>query len=158
MKNGPTRSRRPTSRRGHTLVESILVLTIVGIVAAVSVAALYRFRRASALEAAARLGRAALVRARMEAVHRGGRVRIRRERARPPELVLRDGNEALIARVALAPGGAGLDSAELRRSTLSFNARGQAAPGSLYLYGRGRGIRLVVNFVGRIRREDFRIP
>lgn len=133
-------------------------MTILGIVAAVSVDALIEFRRATALETAARLGRAALTRARMEAVFRGGRVRVRRERQRPPELVLRDEDERPIARFRLGPEGGGLDSAELRRSTLSFNARGQAAPGSLYLYGGGRGVRLVVNFIGRIRREAFRIP
>lgn len=142
---------------GFTLAELLVVLALVGVVCTVSAGALLEFRRQAGLEAAVRSGRAALVRARMEAVFRGTTVRVRRERRSPPELVLRDGEERPIARFALGPrSGAGLDSAVLRRSTLSFNDRGQAAPGSLYLYQGERGVRLVVNFIGRVRREALR--
>lgn len=153
---GGPESRRG-GREGFTLPELLIALALVGLVA-VAATAFRDHLRASALESAARAGRAALTRARTEAVYRGGRIRVRRERRDPPELVLRDGDEALVARFRLGPvAGGGLDSAVLRRSTLSFNARGQAAPGSLYLYAADRGVRLVVNFVGRLRREDFSV-
>jgi hypothetical protein len=54
-------------------------------------------------------------------------------------------------------GDVALDSIRLRPATLRFNARGQAAPGSVYLYRRDRGVRLVSNFLGRIRQENFRL-
>jgi len=148
---------RDSPAAGFTLVELLVVLALVALVCVLSAGALWEFRRQAGLEAAVRSGRAALVRARMEAVFRGATVRVRRERRGPPELVLRDGEERAIARFVLGPrSGAGLDSAVLRRSTLSFNDRGQAAPGSLYLYQGDRGVRLVVNFIGRVRREAFR--
>lgn len=148
---------RESPAAGFTLVELLVVLALVALVFVLSAGALWEFRRQAGLESAVRSGRAALVRARMEAVFRGATVRVRRERRRPPELVLRDGGERAIARFVLGPrSGAGLDSAVLRRSTLSFNDRGQAAPGSLYLYQGDRGVRLVVNFIGRVRREAFR--
>lgn len=142
---------------GFTLLELLIALALAGL-AAIGASAFHGYLRASALESAVRVGRAALTRARMEAVFRGGRVRVRRERRNPPQLVLRDADERLVARFTLGPeSGVGLDSAELRRSTLSFNERGQAAPGSLYLYQGRRGVRLVVNFIGRVRREDFTV-
>lgn len=153
--DGP--KRRSRAGAGFTLPELLIALALTGL-AAVGASAFHRYLRATALESAARVGRAALTRARMEAVHRGGRVRVRRERRQPPRLVLRDADERVVARFTLGPeSGVGLDSAELRRSTLSFNERGQAAPGSLYLYQGRRGVRLVVNFVGRVRREDFAV-
>lgn len=145
-------ARRPTSA-GFTLVELLVVLAVFAVVFAVGAGALRDLRRQLGLEAAARTGRAALVRARMEAIFRGATVRVRREGERPPELVLRDDGAAIGRFVLGHRSGAGLDSAVLRRSTLSFNDRGQAAPGSLYLYQGDRAIRLVVNFVGRVRRE-----
>lgn len=148
--------RRASSTAAFTLPELLVVLALVAVVCAVGAAALWDVRRQLGLEAAARVGRAALVRARMEAVFRGATVRVRREGRGPPELVLRDEDERPIARFVLGPRpGVGVDSAALRRATLSFNARGQAAPGSLYLYQGDRGIRLVVNFIGRVREEAF---
>lgn len=153
---GPTEGGR--SGAGVTLLELLIALALLGL-AAVGASAFYGYLRVSALESAARTGRAALARARMEAVQRAGRVRVRRERRDPPRLVLRDEDEKVVARFTLGPAsGFGLDSAELRRSTLSFNGRGQAAPGSLYLFQGRRGVRLVVNFIGRVRREDFALP
>lgn len=148
---------RQPAAPGFTLAELLVVLALVGVLCLVSAGALWEFRRQAGLEAAVRSGRAALVRARMEAVFRGATVRVRRERRQPPQLVLRDEDDRPLARFVLGPrSGAGVDSAVLRRSTLSFNDRGQAAPGSLYLYQGDRGVRLVVNFIGRVRRESFR--
>lgn len=149
----------PTQRSpsGFTLPELLVLLTLAGFVLAVGAAALHDLRRWAGLEAAARVGAAALTRARMEAVHRGEAIRVRREGRHPPALILRDRDGRRIDRYVLGPdSGAGLDSAVLRRSTLSFNPRGHAAPGSLYLYQGDRGVRLVVNFIGRLRREPIR--
>lgn len=143
---------------GFTLVELLIAVALIGLLAWAA-AGFRSLRDATGLEAAARVGRAALVRARTEAVTRGERVRIRMEQRTPPVLVVRDARERVIERFRLVQEAGGrLDSAVLRRSTLSFNPRGQAAPGSLYLYRDGRGIRLVVNFIGRIRRERIDAP
>lgn len=71
-------------------------------------------------------------------------------------LVALDARGRIVAATPLRDAGLlGVDSVRLRPATLRFNARGQAGPGSLYLYRGGRGVRLVVNFIGRVRREDF---
>jgi hypothetical protein len=60
-------------------------------------------------------------------------------------------------RLALAgPDALPVDSLRVRPATLRFNARGQAAPGSVYLYRGRRSIRIVCNFLGRLRIEAVR--
>ncbi len=62
----------------------------------------------------------------------------------------------LLSRVDLGGHAFGrLDSVRLRPATLRYNARGHGSPGSVYLYRGKRGIRLVSNFVGRVRAEAF---
>jgi hypothetical protein len=79
------------------------------------------------------------------------RVRILADRS----LGLLDPRDTVLARIRIAGDGLlALDSVRLRPSTLRFNPRGQAAPGSLYLYRGRRGVRLVSNFLGRVRREE----
>ncbi len=49
-----------------------------------------------------------------------------------------------------------VDSVQIRPATFRFNARGQAAPGSVYLYRGKRSVRIVCNFLGRLRVEPVR--
>lgn len=49
-----------------------------------------------------------------------------------------------------------VDSVLLRPATFRFNARGQAAPGSVYLFRGDRSVRIVCNFLGRLRVEAVR--
>jgi len=69
------------------------------------------------------------------------------------ETVDRDG--AVVDRTRLLDSPLGVDSARLRPSVMRFNARGQAAPGSLYLYRGRRVVRIVCNFLGRLRVERY---
>ncbi|MFW6193741.1 MAG: hypothetical protein ACOC83_09675, partial [Gemmatimonadota bacterium] len=70
----------------------------------------------------------------------------------------RDTDGELVGTTPLVAGTFDLDSARLRPSVLRFNARGQASPGSLYLYRKRRGVRVVSNFIGRVRVERFALP
>ncbi|WP_419163185.1 prepilin-type N-terminal cleavage/methylation domain-containing protein [Candidatus Palauibacter sp.] len=132
---------------GFSLVEMLVAICLAGTAAAVvmSRGPLDRL----GLSRAARVAESQLVLARLKAVatHAPTEVRLVGTRL---EVARRGGR--LLSRVELARHGLGrLDSARLRPSTLRFNARGHGSPGSLYLY-RGRlGVRLVSNFVGRVR-------
>lgn len=96
-----------------------------------------------------------LSRARMLAVARRQTLRVRISAS--GSLVLLDPDGERLDEVALQGDGLWtLDSLRLRPATLRFNSRGQAAPGSLYLYRGRRSVRLVSNFVGRIRQESLR--
>lgn len=141
---------------GFTLPRLLLALALLGVAAAAAVPAGGRAIEAFSLRRSGDLARGHLIRARLAAVARREKVRVR---AGPgATLVLEDAEGSLLAATGLEAGLLRLDSVRIRPSTLRFNARGQAAPGSLYLYHGKRGVRVVVNFLGRVRRESFRLP
>lgn len=141
---------------GSTLAELTAVLVILALVATAAVTGFRSFRETTALERAASACRGRLAQARMLAIARRGVVRIRMS----PEgaLTLEDPNGRVVSRTRLLDGPLRMDSVRLRPRTLRYNSRGQAGPGSLYLYRGGRGRRIVGNFLGRLRVERFEIP
>ncbi|WP_420446983.1 prepilin-type N-terminal cleavage/methylation domain-containing protein [Candidatus Palauibacter sp.] len=140
-----------TGRSGFSLVEVAVAIALAGLAAAFVIPRepLDRF----SLTRAARVAESQLALARLHAVatHSPTEVTLNGTRL---EVSLRGGR--LLSRVDLGRHALGrLDSARVRPSTLRFNSRGHGSSGSLYLY-RGRyGIRLVANFVGRVRAESF---
>lgn len=141
---------------GFTLPQILLALALLGIAAAAAVPAGSRAIDAFSLRRSGDLARGHVIRARLVAVGRRETVRVRAG----PEATLRleDAEGSLLSVTGLQAGLLRLDSVRIRPATLRFNARGQAAPGSLYLYRGKRGLRVVVNFLGRVRRETFRLP
>ena len=147
---GPHGSR--TGRNGFSLVEVAVALAVAGLAATfiVSRQPLDRF----SLTRAARVAESQLALARLHAVatHAPTAVTLAGTRL---EVSVSGGS--LLSRVDLGGRALGrLDSVRLRPSTLRFNARGHGSSGSVYLYRGERGIRLVSNFVGRVRAEPFR--
>lgn len=149
--NRSSRSLRTGS--AFTLVELLVALTVLGLILSLSVSGLDRYRRAVVLDRAAAAARGAMARARMLAIARREVVRLDLRPGGRLYLRTRQGRE--LARVDLVEEAAALDSARLRPWWMRFNPRGQAAPGSLYLYAGGRGVRVVSNFLGRTRVERF---
>ena len=146
----PERSASRTA--GWTVVELVVVVALIGV--AVALSAPWRALDAIGLSRVARVAEVELGRARLHAATRRVPVRVT---VAGTWLVIREANGRLVARTDLAGRGLrGLDSVRLRPATLRYNARGQASAGSLYLFRAGRGIRLVSNFVGRVRRQSFR--
>lgn len=146
---------RPIRARGHSLVGLLAALSLAGVLSAMAAAGLRDHGPSAALRARGSAAVAFLARARLEAV---GRREVVRLRVRPPgRLVLYDARDVPVARLSLVEPGTGLDSVRLAPRTLRFNPRGQASPGSLYLFRAGRGVRVVCNFVGRLRVERFRL-
>lgn len=140
--------------RGFTLPEMLIVLTIAATAFTLGWTGLRGFREASALRAAARQVTAELTLARRLAVNRRETVRFS---ASSGDLALTGEDGAVLARLALAgPDALPVDSLRVRPATLRFNPRGQAAPGSVYLYRGRRSIRIVCNFLGRLRIETVR--
>jgi len=143
--------------RGVTLPEILITLTILATVAAMSVSGFRALRAAASARAATRSVLNHLALARSMAVARRERVRVRLD-ARG-DLILLDDSDRRLAGASVGPeGDLRVDSLRVRPSTLRFNARGQAAPGSVYLYRGKRVIRIVSNFLGRLRVEKPRIP
>lgn len=142
---------------GFTLPGLLVALGLVAIGTAVAVPAGARAIDAFSLQRSADLARGHLARARLLAVARREAVRVR---AGPDgTLLLLDGEDGVLAATPVQGDGLlRLDSVRIRPATLRFNARGQAAPGSIYLYRGKRGVRLVSNFLGRVRRETLRLP
>ncbi|MFQ5529800.1 MAG: Tfp pilus assembly protein FimT/FimU [Gemmatimonadota bacterium] len=140
--------------QGFTLPEILIVLTVVGTVAAFGISGFVGLREAAAMRSATRVVRQQLALARRAAVNRRETVRFRQ---RGSQLVLQAPDGAVLAATSLTgvdplP----VDSVRLRPSTFRFNARGQAAPGSVYLYRGDRSVRVVCNFLGRLRVEPVR--
>lgn len=152
QQDGSGRSRvSHTGRSGFSLVEVVVALAVAGLAAAfiISREPLDRF----SLTRAARVAESQLALARLHAVatHEPTAVTLAGTRL---EVSRRGGS--VLSRVDLGRRTLGrLDSVRLRPSTLRFNARGHGSPGSVYLYRGDRGIRLVSNFVGRVRPVPF---
>lgn len=154
--DGPKAPERPAcpSPRGTTLPELLLVLVLLGILGTTLLHAFGVFDRIS-LARSADLVQGHLVRARLEALARRQKVEVRG--AGPGRLLLVDGAGRLIADVDLAGEGLlALDSVRIRPSVIRYNPRGQGSAGSVTLYRGRRGVRLVSNFLGRVRRHAFR--
>ncbi len=150
-RGGVPNATRP-SWRAFTLVEIVLAVALlgVGLAAATAWGALDRL----GLSWSARLAEAQLARARLRAVALRHPVRVALRAGH--RLELSDAGGAVISVVDL--GGSGLralDSVRIRPDTIRYNPRGHGAAGSLYLYRGRRGIRLVSNFIGRVRRQSF---
>ncbi|MDX1394841.1 MAG: type II secretion system protein [Gemmatimonadota bacterium] len=142
------------SRTGFTLVEMVIVIVLSGLLLAAVLPASGIVDRWS-LSRAARVTERHLAGVRLRAVARRERLRVRV--SGPGTLETVDPAGRVIERRALGPPGARyVDSIVVRPRTLGFNPRGHGAAGSVYLYRGDRGIRVVINFVGRIRRHAFR--
>lgn len=105
----------------------------------------------ASLDRSANLALSHLNRARMSAVARRATLSVRVS-GRGELLLLAPDGSRISSTQLTGDGLVRLDSIRLRPSTLRYNARGQASAGSLYLYKGRRGVRLVSNFVGRVRR------
>ena len=140
-----------TGRNGFSLVEVAAALAVTGLAATfiISRGPLDGF----SLTRAARVAESQLALARLHAMatHAPTTVTLAGTRL---EVSRRGGS--LLSRVDLGRHALGrLDSVRLQPSTLRFNARGHGASGSVYLYRGERGIRLVSNFLGRVRSVPF---
>lgn len=141
--------------RGFTLAELMIVLTVVSTLLTVGWSGARAFREASALQAAARRATAQLSLARRLAVNRRETIRFR---LLDGDLALTDVDGRPLLRVPVGgPDGLPVDSVDVRPATMRFNNRGQAAPGSVYLYRGRRSIRIVCNFLGRLRIEGVEV-
>ena len=143
---------RPARREhGCTTVELLIVVVLTAVAVAATAAGWRHWMRQSPLERAAEVARGELTRARSVAV--GRRIVARVSVSERGELVLADDAGRRLRATPFRARPFRLDSLRLRPPTLRINARGQGSAGSLYLYRGGRGIRIVVNFIGRIRLE-----
>jgi prepilin-type N-terminal cleavage/methylation domain-containing protein len=137
---------------GFTLVELLIALVLTSTVSALGWTALRNVRESAALEGAARAVTRELILGRNLAVARRETIRLR---AGPSELGLFSVDGTRISSLAIGPDGdLPVDSLDVRPSTIRFNARGHAGAGSIYLWKGRRGIRLICNFLGRVRRES----
>lgn len=141
--------------RGYTLVELSVALALTGLVILTSAVGWHSWRDAAPLEQAASVARSELARARAAAVARREVLRLQVEGS--GSLVVSDADGRRLRSTPLRSDPFFLDSIRLRPSTLRFNARGQGSPGSLYLYRGDRAVRIVVNFIGRVRVERKRL-
>lgn len=140
---------------GLSLPELLLALVLLGLLAVPAATGFRRWRDSASLHAAARSARSHLALARRLAISRRETVRVRA--TSDDDLVLLDSSDRILALAAIGRrGDIPVDSVRLRPSTLRFNSRGQAAPGSVYVFGRRGSVRLVCNFLGRVRQETVR--
>lgn len=105
------------------------------------------------LARATRLAESHLTRARLRALASRSKVEVR---SNGRWLELREPPGALVGRIDIGTGSGLVDSIRLRPAVLRFNSRGQGSPGSLYLYRGRRGMRVISNFLGRVRSIPFR--
>lgn len=137
---------------GATLLQLVVAMALLGIALAGSISGVRSLARSAELAGASRVVRAHLAYARTVAIARRELVELTLTPS--GELLLVDSQDSVVRRTPLlGADGFHLDSASLRPTALRFNARGQAAPGSVFLHGGRSGVRLVMNFVGRVREE-----
>lgn len=142
---------------GLTLPELLITLTVLGTLAALGASGFRGLRDAVSMRAATWSVRNHLVLARSMAIARREKIRVRLDTH--GHLVLVDqAGETLISAAVGPAADVPVDSIRVRPRTLRFNARGQAAPGSVYLYRGDRVVRVVSNFLGRLRVEAYRTP
>lgn len=140
---------------GFTLLRLLVAIALLGLALAGSLSGTRSLAQSTELAGAARVVRGLLIYARTVAIARREVVELTLTPTN--ELLLVDSRDSVVRRAPLlGADGFRLDSASLRPPVLRFNARGQAAPGSIYLYGRRGSVRLVLNFVGRVREERLR--
>jgi Tfp pilus assembly protein FimT len=144
-----------TSNAGFTLLRLLVAISLLGMALTGSISGVRSLAGSAELAGASRVVRGHLVYARTVAIARREVVELSLTSA--GALLLVDARDSVVRRTPLlGVDGFHLDSASFRPTTLRFNARGQAAPGSVYLHGGGSGVRLVMNFVGRVREEKLR--
>lgn len=152
-----TCSGRDSLRDGFTLANLLIVLVVAGILLGTALPAIESALTSYSLNRSADLARAHLNRARLLAVARRESVKVRL--SPEGELLLRDSRDSLLAVTRIQGDGLlRLDSVRIRPASFRFNPRGQAGAGSLYLYRGRKGVRLVSNFLGRLRRETLSLP
>jgi len=141
-------------RDGVTLIELSIAVAILGILLVLAVPATSVLDEWS-LARAARLAEGTLTSARLTAIAHRRKLLVRARPGGVLETV--DPAGAVLARLDLAASGVrAIDSVRLRPAAVRYNPRGHGSAGSIYLYRGRRGIRVVSNFVGRIRRHSFR--
>lgn len=151
---GGVARRRRVRAAGTTLVEAAIALTLVSLLVLVVAPRRDVFDQWS-IARAARLTERHLSGARLNALAHRRSVEVRLAGGRVLETV--DGSGRVVARLDLRESGLGpLDSIRVRPSRIRYNARGHGSAGSVYLYRGHRGVRVVSNFIGRIRRHGFR--
>jgi prepilin-type N-terminal cleavage/methylation domain-containing protein len=138
-------------RSGTTLIELLIVLLVLSTLSAIGWRGLRRYRDAAALQEAANAVTRVLNLGRTVAISRRETVGLRSQAS---ELLLLSSDGSVIARLQIGPGTElPVDSVRVRPATIRFNSRGHAGAGSIYLWRRGTTVRLVCNFLGRVRRE-----
>jgi prepilin-type N-terminal cleavage/methylation domain-containing protein len=147
----PVNWRTGMGRAGMTLIELLIVLLILSTLSAIGWKSLRRQRDAVALQEAANAVTRILNLGRAVAISRRETIRLQ---ARTGEILLLSSDGATVARLRIGPGTElPVDSVRARPATIRFNSRGHAGAGSIYLWRRGTTVRLVCNFLGRVRRE-----
>jgi prepilin-type N-terminal cleavage/methylation domain-containing protein len=148
------RRKQRSAPNGFTLVEIAIVVGLIGLLLTTTLPATRMLDHWS-ISRAARITERHLAGVRLRAVAHRERLRVRV--VAPGTLETVDATGAVVDRVELARAdGRYVDSVRIRPRTLGFNTRGHGAAGSVYLYRGDRGIRVVSNFVGRLRRHSFR--
>ena len=143
-------------RTGTTLIELLIALVVILTLSALGWNGMRRYRSAAALHGAARAVSGQLALGRTLAVSRREAVRFRQDAG---ELLLLAADGTPLARLGVGRDtDLRIDSVRVRPGTIRFNARGHAGAGSVYLWRDDRGLRLVCNFLGRVRREFLPAP
>jgi len=156
MRSGSSRSQNFAvhGRDGTTLVELSVAAALLGILFALAIPATSVLDEWS-LARAARLAEGTLTRARLTAIAHRRPLLVRARPGGVLETVDRAGT--VLARLDLSASGIrAIDSLRVRPAAVRYNARGHGSAGSIYLYRGRRGIRVVSNFIGRLRRHSFR--